>query len=58
MLDWTLSFLIIAIIAGILGFTGIAGAAMEMAKVIFFISLILWLAAIVYNILKGKGPKV
>jgi len=58
MLDWTLSFLIVAIIAGILGFTGIAGAAMEMAKVIFFISIILWLAAIVYNILKGKGPKV
>jgi uncharacterized membrane protein YtjA (UPF0391 family) len=58
MLDWTLSFLIVAIIAGILGFTGIAGAAMEMAKVIFFISLILWLAAIVYNVLKGKGPKV
>ena len=49
MLDWTISFLIIAIIAAIFGFTGIAGAAVEMAKIIFVISLFLWLIAIVFK---------
>jgi uncharacterized membrane protein YtjA (UPF0391 family) len=57
MLDWTISFLIIAIIAGLLGFTGIAGTAVEMAKIIFVVSLVLWLAAIVVNTLRGKNPK-
>ena len=57
MLDWTISFLIIAIIAGLLGFTGILGVAVGMAKIVFFISIILWLVSILYNVLRGKGPK-
>lgn len=57
MLDWTISFLIIAIISALLGFTSIAGTAMEMAKVVFVVSLVLWLAAVLVNVLKGKGPK-
>ena len=57
MLDWTITLLIIAIIAGVLGFTGIAGVAVEMAKIIFIVFLALWLAAVVYNIVRGKGPK-
>lgn len=57
MLDWTISFLIIAIIAGLLGFTGIAGTAVEMAKIVFIVSLVLWLAAVLLNILRGKNPK-
>ena len=47
MLKWTATFLIIAIIAGILGFTGIAHGAAEIAKVIFFIFLGFWLIAII-----------
>ena len=57
MLDWTITLLIIAIIAGVLVFTGIAGAAVEMAKIIFIVFLALWLVAVVYNIVSGKGPK-
>lgn len=45
MFDWTISFLVIALIAGLLGFTGIAGVAVGMAKVIFFISLFIWIVA-------------
>lgn len=56
MLNWTISFLIVAIIAGILGFTGIVGVAVEMARIIFFVSITLWLVAIIYNLLRGKGP--
>lgn len=42
MLSWPLSFLIIAIIAALLGFTGIAGAAIELAKIVFFVALLLF----------------
>lgn len=43
MLHWTLMFLIIALIAGALGFFAIAGAAASIAKVLFFVFLVLWL---------------
>lgn len=41
MLRWTLIFVIIAIIAAILGFGGIAAGAAVLAKIIFFFALIL-----------------
>ena len=41
MLRWTLIFVIIAVIAAILGFGGIAAGAAVLAKVIFFFALIL-----------------
>ena len=37
MLGWALTFFIVAIVAGILGFGGIAGAAAGIAKIIFMI---------------------
>jgi uncharacterized membrane protein YtjA (UPF0391 family) len=36
MLHWSLVFLVIAIIAAILGFGGIAGTAVGIAKILFF----------------------
>ena len=41
MFRWTIIFAIIAVIAGILGFGGVAEGAASIAKVIFFIALIL-----------------
>jgi uncharacterized membrane protein YtjA (UPF0391 family) len=37
MLEWVLFFFIIAVIAGIFGFTGIETATMDVAKILFFI---------------------
>lgn len=48
MLGWTIGFLIVAIIAGILGFTAIAGAAMGIAKIIFFIFLALFIISLFF----------
>jgi len=47
MLSWTFSFLILAIIAGVLGFTTIAGAAIEIAKILFFVFLVLFVISLV-----------
>jgi uncharacterized membrane protein YtjA (UPF0391 family) len=47
MLYWALSFLLIAIVAAILGFTGIAVAATGIAKLLFFVFLILFVFSLV-----------
>jgi len=54
MLGWVVTFLIIALIAGILGFGGIAGASIEIAKAIFFIAVILFLVSAVVGLARGR----
>ncbi len=54
MLDWTITFLIIAIISGLLGFTAVAGTAIGIAKTIFFISMGIWVASIILKFIRGK----
>ena len=46
MLTWVLVFLVVSIIAGLLGFTGISKVAAGFAQVIFFFFLILFLLSI------------
>ena len=43
MLHWSLMFLVLALIAAVLGFGGLAGAAIGIAKVLFFVFLVVWL---------------
>jgi uncharacterized membrane protein YtjA (UPF0391 family) len=50
MLGWTLTFLIVALLAGALGFTGIAGAAVGIAKTLFFIFLVLFLVSLILRL--------
>jgi uncharacterized membrane protein YtjA (UPF0391 family) len=54
MLSWVVTFLVIALIAGILGFGGIAGASIEIAKAIFFIAIILFLVSAVIGLMRGR----
>jgi len=56
MLGWVLTFLVVALIAGVLGFTGIAGASIEIAKVIFFIAIVLFLISVVVGAFRGRSP--
>jgi uncharacterized membrane protein YtjA (UPF0391 family) len=54
MLGWVVTFLVIALIAGLLGFGGIAGASIEIAKIIFFIALVLFLVSAVLHVARGR----
>lgn len=47
MLQWALTFLVVALIAALFGFGGIAGISMEIAQILFFAFLILFLVALV-----------
>jgi uncharacterized membrane protein YtjA (UPF0391 family) len=55
MLSWVVAFLVIALIAGILGFGGLAGASIEIAKTIFFIAVILFLISAVVSLARGRS---
>jgi len=46
MISWALTFLVLALIAGMLGFTAIAGTALEIAKILFFLFLILFVVSL------------
>ena len=49
MLGWVVTFLIIGLIAAILGFGGIAGASFAAAKIVFFVAIVLLLLSIVFG---------
>jgi uncharacterized membrane protein YtjA (UPF0391 family) len=49
MLSWAIFFLIVAIVAGLLGFTTIAGAASSIAQILFFIFLVLFVVALLFG---------
>jgi|HubBroStandDraft_6_1064221.scaffolds.fasta_scaffold02714_13 uncharacterized membrane protein YtjA (UPF0391 family) len=52
MLRWALGFFIVAILAGLLGFSGIALASAGIAKILFFIFLVLFLVSLVGHLLR------
>ena len=53
MISWAVTFLIIAIIAGVLGLSGIAGTATSIAWTLFVVGLIL---AVIFMITGRKPP--
>jgi uncharacterized membrane protein YtjA (UPF0391 family) len=55
MLSWVVTFLVVALIAGVLGFGGIAGVSIEIAKTIFFIAVVLFLISAVVGLARGRG---
>ena len=57
MLSWILTFLVIAIIAGALGFTGIAGTSIGIAQTLFYIFMVLFVLSLIVHLVRGGGPK-
>lgn len=56
MLRWAVTFLIVALIAALFGFGGIAATATGIAKILFYIFLILFLVALLFGLLGGRTP--
>lgn len=56
MLGWVITFLIIALIAAALGFGGLAGTAVGLAKLVFYIFLVLFVVSLVYSLVTGRRP--
>jgi len=56
MLGWALTFLIVAIIAAIFGFGGIATTAAGIAQILFVVFIVLFLASLLYHLISGRRP--
>ncbi len=53
MLEWALIFLLIAVVAGVLGFTKIAAGAAGIAKILFYIALTIFVVMIIAGLMMG-----
>jgi len=49
MLRWAILFLVIALIAALFGFTGVAGTAFDGAKILFFVFLVLAVLSMIFG---------
>jgi len=54
MLRWSLGFFIVAIIAAVFGFGGIASGASELARICFFFFVVIFLVSLVYGLVSGR----
>ncbi len=53
MIKWAIIFFIISVVAGLFGFTGIASGTRSIAKVLFFIAIVLFLIVLIFGVFLG-----
>ncbi|MCE3231897.1 MAG: hypothetical protein K0R98_154 [Rickettsiaceae bacterium] len=53
MLEWAIIFFILAVIAAVLGFRGLAGTFTSIAKFLTLIFVILFVCSLLYSIITG-----
>ncbi|HMN96236.1 MAG TPA: DUF1328 domain-containing protein [Phycisphaerales bacterium] len=58
LLGWSLVFLVVALVAALLGFGGIARGAASIAKVLFFIFVVVFLVLLIMSLLGGAAAAV
>jgi uncharacterized membrane protein YtjA (UPF0391 family) len=58
MLYYAALFFVIGLVAALFGFGGIAAGAVEIAKVLFFIFLVLFVVSLVAGLMRRGGPRV
>ena len=56
MLRWAITFLVVALIAAALGFSGIVGAAVDIAKILAAVFILLFLVSLVMHAVRGRPP--
>ena len=54
MLHYAIVFFVIALVAALFGFTGIAAGAVEIAKILFFIFLVLFVISLVFGLVRRQ----
>lgn len=56
MLGWAMTFLVIALIAAVFGFGGIAAVSVEIAQLLFFVFIVLFALSLVIHLIQGRKP--
>jgi uncharacterized membrane protein YtjA (UPF0391 family) len=52
LLHWAVIFLVVAIVAALLGFGGVAGTAMEGAKIVFWVAIVIAVLSFVVSLVR------
>lgn len=58
MLRLAIAFFVIALLAALFGFGGIASASAGIAQILFFIFLVLFVLALIMGLVRGRSPRV
>ena len=58
MLSWAILFFVLALIAAVFGFGGIASAFAGIAQLLFVVFLILFVVSLVVRLVRGGAPRV
>lgn len=56
MLNWIVTFFILAVAAAIFGFGGLAGTFADIARFLAMIFVVLFVASLVYSVITGRKP--
>lgn len=54
MIGWALAFFVVAIIAAVFGFGGIAEGATDIARILFFVFLVLFVISLVLRLVRKR----
>ena len=55
MLRWAVTFLVIGLVLALLGFGGIGGAFIGIAKILFFVAIAIFVVLLVLGLAAGRG---
>lgn len=56
MLGWAVLFLVIALVAAVLGFGGVAAVSVEIAQLVFWVFIVLFVISLIYGLISGRRP--
>ncbi len=56
MLNWIITFFVLAVLAALLGFGGLAGTFSQIAQFLAVMFVILFVASLVYHMVTGRRP--
>lgn len=56
MLRYALTFLLLALVAGLFGFGGVAAVSVDIAQILFFVFLIGLIVSVIMGMVSRKGP--
>lgn len=56
MIGWAITFFLMAVIAAVLGFGGLAGTFVSIAKFLAILFVILFVASLIYGMVTGRRP--
>ncbi len=56
MLHWVITFFLLAVIAAVFGFGGLAGTFGSIAQFLAGLFVILFVASLIYSLLSGRNP--